>query len=84
MSRFIQWPAVELSLSLSPTLALGGPDDVGEASWERQGRWIPTTGVDQYAATLLKWFGANDSQLNTILPNLGNFGSARDLGFLAA
>lgn len=67
-----------------PTLVLGGPDDVGEASWERQGRWIPTTGVDQYAATLLKWFGANDSQLNTILPNLTNFGSARDLGFLAA
>jgi len=66
-----------------PTLALGGPDDVGESTWERQGRWIPTTGVDQYAATLLRWFGATDPQLNTILPNLSNFGSARNLGFLA-
>lgn len=67
-----------------PALQLGGPDDVGQETWERQGRWIPTTGVDQYAATLLKWFGATEPQLNTILPNLTNFGSARNLGFLAA
>lgn len=65
-----------------PTLALGGPDDVGVESWERQGRWIPTTSVDQYAATLLAWFGATDTQLDTILPNLRNFGSARRLGFV--
>jgi len=64
-----------------PTLALGGPDDVGVDSWELQGRWIPTTSVDQYAATLLRWFGADDGQLGAILPNLGNF-SQRTLGFL--
>ncbi len=65
-----------------PTLALGGPDDVGVQSWELQGRWIPTTGVDQYAATLLRWWGMSDSQLNQVLPNLPNFGSARNLGFV--
>jgi uncharacterized protein (DUF1501 family) len=65
-----------------PTLALGGPDDVGEQTWEQQGRWIPTTSVDQYAATLLAWFGADAGSLDAILPNLRNFGSARNLGFV--
>lgn len=65
-----------------PTLVLGGPDDVGVDDWEKQGRWIPTSAVDQYAATLLSWFGASDAQLNAALPNLSNFGSKRTLGFL--
>jgi uncharacterized protein (DUF1501 family) len=65
-----------------PTLVLGGQDDVGEQSWEQQGRWIPTTSVDQYAATLLAWFGADASALDEVLPNLRNFGSARNLGFV--
>lgn len=65
-----------------PQLVLGGVDDVGQESWELQGRWIPTSSVDQYAATLLQWFGASDSELDTILPNLSNFGSARSLGFV--
>jgi len=63
-----------------PTLALGGPDDVGKDSWELQGRWIPTSSVDQYAAALLGWFGASAGQLATVLPNLKNF-PAR-LGFI--
>lgn len=65
-----------------PVLQLGGPDDVGQHSWERHGRWIPTASVDQYAATLLTWFGATDAQLDAILPNLRNFGSRRTLGFV--
>ncbi|HSI51249.1 MAG TPA: DUF1501 domain-containing protein [Ideonella sp.] len=65
-----------------PELVLGGPDDVGVDSWELQGRWIPSSSVDQYAATLLHWFGAKDAQLDKILPNLVNFGSARSLGFV--
>lgn len=66
-----------------PTLALGGPDDVGVHDWERHGRWLPTQSVDQYAATLLRWFGASEGQLDAVLPNLGNFGSGRDLGFMS-
>ncbi|HEX6703156.1 MAG TPA: DUF1501 domain-containing protein [Albitalea sp.] len=65
-----------------PQLVLGGPDDVGVDSWELQGRWIPTSSVDQYAATLLGWFGASEAQLDAVLPNLKNFGAARRLGFL--
>ena len=65
-----------------PELVLGGPNDVGVDTWEQQGRWIPTTSVDQYASTLLGWFGASDVQLHTVLPNLVNFGAATRLGFV--
>ena len=59
-----------------PTVALKGPEDVG------QGRLMPTTSVDEYAATLARWFGVADTDLTTVLPNLGRF-STRNLGFLA-
>jgi uncharacterized protein (DUF1501 family) len=59
-----------------PTLSLGGPDDVGS-----NGRWIPTTSVDQYAATLAAWFGVAPADLPGIFPNLANFQTS-NLGFL--
>jgi uncharacterized protein (DUF1501 family) len=59
-----------------PTLSLGGPDDEGG-----QGRWIPTIAVDQYAATLATWFGADATALKTVLPNLAAF-SPGTLGFI--
>jgi uncharacterized protein (DUF1501 family) len=59
-----------------PTLALGGPDDSGA-----NGRWIPSTGSVQYAATLASWFGVGSSQLSSIFPGLGAFSSA-NLGFV--
>lgn len=65
-----------------PTPVLGGPDDVGVEAWEMQGRWIPTASVDQYAATLLSWFGATTAQVDTILPGLAAFGTQRSLGFM--
>jgi uncharacterized protein (DUF1501 family) len=61
-----------------PTLALGGPDDVGN-----NGRWVPTTSVDQYAATLASWFGVSNTDLPAIFPNLVNFQTA-NLGFMAS
>ena len=55
---------------------------MGVDNWELQGRWIPTTAVSQYAATLLAWFGASDAQIDTALPGLAAFGSNRRLAFL--
>lgn len=60
-----------------PSLAQNGnPDDAG------YGQLIPTLAVDQYAATLARWFGLSETGIDDILPNLGHFAN-RDLGFLA-
>jgi uncharacterized protein (DUF1501 family) len=58
-----------------PIPAIGGPEDVGG------GRFIPSTSADQYAATLARWFGIDDEDLDVVAPNLANFG-VRDLGFM--
>ncbi len=58
-----------------PTLSINGPDDTG------LGRWIPTTSVDEYAATLATWFGVSSTDLPTVLPNIGRFAKP-NLGFL--
>jgi uncharacterized protein (DUF1501 family) len=52
-----------------PTLALNGPDDA-----DTNGRWVPSTGSVQYAATLA-------NQMATVFPNIGSFASA-NLGFV--
>jgi uncharacterized protein (DUF1501 family) len=59
-----------------PTVALDGPEDAG------QGRLIPTTSFDQYAATLATWFGVSSTNIASVVPNIGNFSTA-NLGFLA-
>jgi uncharacterized protein (DUF1501 family) len=60
-----------------PAVGSNTPDDVG------QGRLIPTTSVDQYAATLASWFGVAPGDLRTVLPNIGNYdASTVNLGFV--
>jgi uncharacterized protein (DUF1501 family) len=59
-----------------PLLELGGPEDTG------RGRWIPTTSVDEYAATLATWFGVSASNLTVVLPNIGRFATS-NLGFMS-
>lgn len=58
-----------------PDLAVGGPDDTDH------GRWIPTVSVDEYNATLARWFGVSDTDMPLILPNIGRFAQP-DLGFM--
>ncbi len=60
-----------------PTLSVNGSDDTDD------GRWIPTTSVDQYSATLAKWFGVADADMPTVFPNLSRFSAAGSyLGFM--
>ena len=60
-----------------PTLALGGPDD----TTSNRGQWIPTTSIDQYAATLASWYGLAGPDIATVFPNLSTFATS-NLGFL--
>lgn len=62
----------------APEYANNGPSDVG------QGRLLPSISVDQYAATMARWFGVASSDMATVLPNIGNYNSSTwNLGFLA-
>lgn len=58
-----------------PSLVLGGPDDVSS-----EGRWLPTTSVDQMSATLATWLGVGAGDLAAVFPHLGNF-SRSNMGY---
>ena len=60
-----------------PAIGNNTVDDVG------QGRLLPTTSVDQYAATLASWFGVGNGDLTNVLPNMGNYNPSNwNLGFV--
>ena len=61
----------------APEISVEGDDQVG------RGRLLPTTSVDEYSATLAKWFGVSDSEMPSISPNIGRFANP-DLGFMQA
>jgi uncharacterized protein (DUF1501 family) len=59
-----------------PLMSLAkGDDPVGS------GRMVPKIGVETYGATLGRWFGASEDQLNLVFPNLQRMDS-RDAGFM--
>ena len=60
----------------SPVFANNGPDDFG------QGRLVPSTSVDQLAATMATWFGVSNANLRDVMPSIVNF-SQKNLGFMA-
>ncbi|MBD2842525.1 DUF1501 domain-containing protein [Erythrobacter rubeus] len=59
----------------APQISVETDDQVG------RGRLLPTTSVDEYSATLARWFGVSDSELPIISPNIGRF-AAPNLGFM--
>ncbi|MEM7327224.1 MAG: DUF1501 domain-containing protein [Pseudomonadota bacterium] len=54
-----------------PPYELGHDLDAGK------GRLIPTTSVEQFAEPLGRWFGLDDAEISSALPNLSNFNSAK-------
>ena len=65
-----------------PTLTLDGPDDADIGATAR-GRWVPTTSVEQYAATLARWYGLPESEMINVFPGISNF-TTSNLGFMGA
>jgi len=59
----------------APHVSIQTTDQVG------QGRLLPSTSVDEFAATLARWFGCSTTELPGILPNVGNFTNT-NLGFV--
>ncbi len=59
----------------APEISVTGSDQVG------QGRLLPTTSVDQFAATLASWFGVAASDLSLVVPNINNY-SVKNMGFV--
>lgn len=59
-----------------PQVGLNHPDEVGS------GNWIPSVSVDQYGATMARWMGLSEAQLDDVFPNLRNFSGERNLGFM--
>jgi uncharacterized protein (DUF1501 family) len=65
-----------------PNLASSGnDDDAGDDDGSFAGRIIPKISVNQYAATLARWTGVEESAISNALPDLANF-AQKDLGFL--
>ena len=61
-----------------PQLVLNAADDSDTGT---SGRWIPATSIEQYGATLARWFGVPDANMSSIFPKIGNF-TTTDLAFM--
>lgn len=63
-----------------PSLGIGGKDDVGGAIM------LPKISTDEYFAELCRWYGVPASDMNYVLPNIGNFydvnSSSLPIGFM--
>lgn len=67
----------------NPTSSTYGSSPNLNDSGDGIGRIIPTTSVDQYAATLAQWFGLSASDVGLLFPNLTNFSNPSNyLGFM--
>ncbi|MEN8737073.1 MAG: DUF1501 domain-containing protein [Akkermansiaceae bacterium] len=64
-----------------PDLALkesGGADDIGNG-----GRILPTTSTDKFFEEMATWFGVTNTDMDKVLPNIGNFSTEPTIGFVS-
>ena len=64
-----------------PDLALkenGGADDIGNG-----GRILPTTSTDKFFEEMASWFGVSNTDMDKVLPNIGNFSTEPTIGFVS-
>ena len=65
-----------------PSLVIDGADDIG-----RGGRIFPKLSADEYFCEMLRWFGVTPGDMDSVLPNIGNFydpySVAHPVGFTA-
>ncbi len=65
-----------------PDITLNGPSDADNYGTNfSNGRWIPTTSIDQYGATLAQWFDLDPALRGSVFPNIGSF-PAQTLPFM--
>lgn len=63
----------------APPVSVGSTSALADQWHVGQGRLLPTTSVDQYAATLARWFGVDDSEMATVVPNIAYYPAAGGL-----
>ncbi|MEE2526038.1 DUF1501 domain-containing protein [Hyphobacterium sp. HN65] len=51
-------------LGTFPDLTLGGPDDIRD-----NGRWIPSTSLEEYLGALVSWLGVGAADMPYVFPN---------------
>jgi uncharacterized protein (DUF1501 family) len=61
-----------------PKTVINGPDTL-----DNQGHLLPTTSVDEYSATLARWYGVSQADIPLVIPNIGRFAKA-DMGFMGS
>jgi uncharacterized protein (DUF1501 family) len=69
-----------------PPVSVGNSTTDAFDQWHvGSGRLLPSTSVDQYVATMARWFGVEPGEMSGVIPNIGNFGVSGypvDLGFM--
>jgi uncharacterized protein (DUF1501 family) len=64
----------------APPMSVGSTA-IADDQWHvGQGRLLPTTSVDQYAATMATWFGVLDTELTKVVPDIVNFNNVTQDG----
>jgi uncharacterized protein (DUF1501 family) len=69
-----------------PPVSVGNSTTDAFDQWHvGSGRLLPSTSVDQYVATMARWFGVEAGEMSGVIPNISRFGNTdypTNLGFM--